>query len=163
MKNSRSVNMEQWQMEAVSVGMKGKGHSGKALFDGGSMDFSEDYDKKLERKINKLRSKDGGSSHGRGKFRAKNNKKNNNGMKVLLKNIKALGADKTLIVIKGENRLITRADGTKPKNVDTQVIILNGFRYPNQIKRDYGQAVVKFYYEVSETGNFSEAISPNWQ
>lgn len=128
----KAIKLEDWQLDNATMGLTGKGHSGKAKFQGSSQDFSEDYDRNR-----------GKRSRGAGKQRKPKHPSvfqylRNNGMK------------KTYITIKCKPYL-----SKSGQYIDTMLVKVNRFLFANQINKAYGKNLVSFFYGTADEDHFS--------
>jgi hypothetical protein len=136
----KAIKLEQWQLENATMRAKGSRKNGKFTFNGSYNDFSEKIDLRTEKKQNVKEEKP----------RPAKKKK---GYPTVFQYLKNGGFNRTYITIPVENSRFKSA-----KN-DTQVIILEKFKFLNEVKKLF-PTFVQVYYENSNEEQFSSAFFP---
>lgn len=137
----KAIKLEQWQLENATMRAKGSRKNGKFTFNGSYNDFSEKIDlrPRVEKNV---------------KAEKPRPQKKKKGYPTVFQYLKNAGFNKTYVTIPVENKRFSAV-----KN-DTQVIILLGFKFLNEIKREF-PTFVQVYYENSKEDQFSSAFYPN--
>lgn len=129
---SKYVNLEQWQMDSLTISTKGKKVSGRDKFNGGPQDFSTRIDLRNHVKFKPLENK-----------MVQKSTKKKKGVPTIFQYLKNNGYNKTYIQIESEPRLIGK------HLVSSQIITLERFLFDNQVRKLYPN-VTGWWYEHTE-------------
>lgn len=128
---SKYVNLEQWQMDSLTISKKGKNASGYDKFNNGKNDFSTQIDLRNHVKFSPLK-----------KELVVKVPKKKRGFPTAFQLLKNMGYDRTYIQVKSEPRFING------RSIDSRVIIINKFLFDNQVKK-ISNEITAFWYENS--------------
>jgi hypothetical protein len=130
---SKYVNLEQWQMDNLSISTKGKKVSGRDKFNNGPQDFSAKINLRNHVKFKPLK-----------KELVVNSTKKKRGFPTIFQYLKNTGYNKTYIQIDSEPRLVGK------HLVSSQVITFERFLFDNQVKKMYPNVTAWWYENTQE-------------